>query len=368
MTIIISDDDVRRLLTYDDCIEAMRIAFRDFAEGVAANRPRVRYTCRHSDPAKRYFANVHVGAVPSVGMACVRAGSQILVAPTAKSERRTYDSPTAFNWGVVILYSTETAEPLAFMHEFELSGIRVGATSALAADLVARPDATRLALFGTGKQARSGLEAMLRVRPFREVMVYSPTAEHLASFVKDTAREGVTIRAAKHAREAIEGADVVLCCTSSMRPVVEGDWLEDGQMVITIANSDVTNKRSEVDRRVFERASAIVVNDWESVVDNDQTELLEPIAANVVSRDSVHTLGDVVIGRAQVRQPPKGAPSGGKGIVYFKNNSGLAIQFAAPGAFLYRKMQAEKGVRTIPSEWLGTDLSALYAAGFRPSP
>ncbi|MGE5539608.1 MAG: ornithine cyclodeaminase family protein [Gemmatimonas sp.] len=363
MTIIITDADVRRLLTYDDCIEAMRIAFRDFAEGEAVNRPRVRYTCRHSDPTKRYFANVHVGAVPSLGTACVRAGSQILIPPTATNDRRLYDSPTAFNWGVVILYSTETAEPLAFLHEFELSGMRVGATSALAADLVARPDASRLALFGTGKQARAGLEAMLRVRPIREVSVYSPTADHLAAFVKDAAREGVAIRAAKHAREAIEGADIVLCCTSSMRPVVEGDWLEDGQMVITIANSDVTNKRSEVDRRTFERASSIIVNDWESVVDNDQTELLEPIAAGAVARESVHVLGDVVVGRATVRQPPRGG-----GIVYFKNNSGLAIQFAAPGALLYRKMRGQPGVREIPSEWLGTDLSALYAAGFRPSP
>jgi alanine dehydrogenase len=364
MTIIISDADVRRLLTYDDCIEAMRIAFRDFADGVAANRPRVRYTCRHPDPTRRYFANVHVGAVPSVGVACVRAGSQILVAPDGKSDRRMYDSPAAFNWGVVILYSTETAEPLAFLHEYELSGMRVGATSALAADLIARPDASRLALFGTGKQARAGLEAMLRVRPFREVTVFSPTADHLESFVRDTAREGVTVRAGRHPREAIEGADIVLCCTSSMRPVFEGDWLEDGQMVITIANSDVTNKRSEVDRRTFERASAVVVNDWESVVENDQTELLEPIAAKAVARDSVHTLGDVVTGRAAVRQPPRG----GHGIVYFKNNSGLAIQFAAPGALLYRKMQAEGGARDIPKEWLGTDLSAVYAAGFRPSP
>jgi alanine dehydrogenase len=365
MAIIITDADVRRLLSYDECIDAMRIAFKDFAEGVAVNRPRMRYTCRHPDPDKRYFANVHVGAVPSAGVACVRAGSQILVPPSASNDRRLYDSPTAFNWGVVILYSTETAEPLAFLHEFELSGMRVGATSALGIDVMARPDASRLALFGTGKQARSGLEAALRVRSFRDVLVYSPTAEHLSGFVKDAARQGVSVRAAKHPREAIEGADVVLCCTSSMKPVVLGDWLEDGQMVITIANSDVTNTRSEVDRKVFERSSAVIVNDWESVVENEQTELLEPIEAGVLSRDRVHTIGDLVAGKATVRQPPRGQRGG---IVYYKNNSGLAIQFAAPGALLHRKLKAEGTAREIPSEWLGTDLSALYAAGYRPSP
>jgi ornithine cyclodeaminase/alanine dehydrogenase-like protein (mu-crystallin family) len=365
MAIVITDADVRRLMGYDDCIESMRVAFKDFAEGSAVNRPRMRYTCRHSDPARRYFANVHVGAVPSVGVACVRAGSQILVPPSKDNDRRLYDSPSQFNWGIVILYSTETAEPLALMHEFELSGMRVGATNGLAIDVMAREDASRLALFGTGKQARSALEAALRVRPFREVVVYSPNADHLSSFVKEVGRQGITVRAAKGPREAIGGADVVLCCTSSMKPVVEGDWLEDGQMIVTIANSDVTNKRSEVDRRVFERSSAVIVADWESVVDNDQTELLEPIEAGALAQEAVHTLGDLVAGKSAVRQLPRGQ---GKGVIYFKNNSGLAIQFAAPGAFLHRKLKAEGGAREIPNEWLGTDLSALYAAGYRPSP
>lgn len=109
----------------------------------------------------------------------------------------------------------------------------------------------------------------MRLRPFRDIVVFGPTAEHLSAFVKDSARQGLSVRAAKHPQEAIGGADVVLCCTSSMKPVLLGDWLEDGQMVITMANSDVTNKRPEVDRRAFERATTVVVNDWESVVEND---------------------------------------------------------------------------------------------------
>ena len=76
VTIIITDDDVKRLLPMADCIEAMRVAFRDFANGVAVNRPRMRYLAQHPDPERKYLANVHVGAVPSYGIACVRAGSQ----------------------------------------------------------------------------------------------------------------------------------------------------------------------------------------------------------------------------------------------------------------------------------------------------
>jgi ornithine cyclodeaminase/alanine dehydrogenase-like protein (mu-crystallin family) len=168
------------------------------------------------------------------------------------------------------------------------------------------------------------------------------------------------------ARSAVAGADVICCCTTAMTPVFNGDWLEDGQFVISIANSDVTNKRSEVDRRTFERASAVIVNDWESVIDNDQSELLEPLAAGALRRDQVHELGALVNGTASVAQPPRGTQT--EGIIYYKNNSGLAIQFAAAGGILYKKAMAQGSNKIIPTEWLGSDLSAYYQAGFRPSP
>lgn len=366
MSIIITDDDVRRLLSMEECIQAMRVAFEDFSNGSAVNRPRVRYLAQHSDPELRYMANIHVGAVPSYGVACVRAGSQILRPVSAKNDRRIYENPSRFNWGVVILYSLETAEPLAFMHEFQLSGMRVGATTGVAVDRMARPDASRVCLFGTGKQAHTALEAILTVRPITEVKVYSPNAEHRAAFVRDMGRQGVDIVPEEDPRRAMEKADIVCCATNATRAVFDGDWLEDGQFVVSIANSDVTNKRSEVDRRTCERASAIVVNDWESVIDNDQTELLEPLKQGIIQRDNVHELGDLLTNKADVRQPPHTDKN--CGVVYYKNNSGLAIQFAAAGGLLYRKAIEEGRCKTIPTEWFGSDLSSYYEAGFRPSP
>src|SRR5215470_18216776 len=191
MTIIITDDDVKRLLPMRDCIEAMRVAFTDLAKGAAVSRPRMRYLAQHPDSERKYLANVHVGAVPSFGMACVRAGSQIIRPPSAANDWRLYENPQAFNWGIVILYSIETAEPLAFMHEFRLSGMRVGATTAVAIDQIARADAVTLGLFGTGKQARRALEAVLLVRPISRVNVYSPNAEHRAAFAHDMGRHSI---------------------------------------------------------------------------------------------------------------------------------------------------------------------------------
>jgi ornithine cyclodeaminase/alanine dehydrogenase-like protein (mu-crystallin family) len=364
VTIIITDDDVKRLLPMQDCIEAMRVAFRDFADGAAVNRPRMRYLAQHPDPGRKYLANVHVGAVPSAGIACVRAGSQIIRPPGADNDRRLYENPQAFNWGIVILYSIETAEPLALLHEFLLSGMRVGATTAVAVDAIARPDAATLGLFGTGKQARNALEAIAVVRPLRRVNVYSPSATHREDFARTTARDGLDVVAVADPKAVVAGADIVCCATTAMKPVFDGDWLRDGQLVVSIANSDVTNKRSEVDRRTYERASAVIINDWESVIDNDQTELTDPIRDGVIRREQVIELGDLLTGKSRLP-----APAGGQaGIVYYKNNSGLAIQFAAAGGILYRRAIAEGSNKTIPTEWLGSDLSAYYKAGFRPSP
>jgi alanine dehydrogenase len=349
----------------------MRVAFRDFANGVAVNRPRMRYLAQHPDPERKYLANVHVGAVPSYGIACVRAGSQIIKPPSVKVDRRVYENPRAFNWGIVILYSLETAEPLALMHEFQLSGMRVGATTGAAVDAIARKDAATLGLFGTGKQAHAALEAIACVRPITRVNVYSPSNEHRTAFVREMARDGMEVVAVTDAKAAVAGADIVCCATTSMNPVFEGDWLEDGQLVVSIANSDVTNKRSEVDRRTYERATAIIVNDWETVVDNDQIELLDPIKEGVVRDDQVYELGDVLSGKVVVTQPSRNAPDQNapdRGIIYFKNNSGLAIQFAAAGGIIYNKAIQQGNNKTIPTEWLGSDLTSYYEAGFRPSP
>jgi ornithine cyclodeaminase/alanine dehydrogenase len=319
----------------------------------------MRYTAEHPDPELRYFANVHIGAVPSSGMACVRAGSQILRPASDKNRRRTYENPKAFNWGVVILYSIETAEPLALMHEFQLSGLRVGATTGMAVDAMTPKNASRLGLFGVGKQAGRALEAITAVRQIEQIKVYSPNPDHRMQFVKKAAQKGLSVTAAADPRDVVVGADIVCCATSAMSPVFNGEWLQQGQFVVTIANSDVTNKRSEVDPLTFTRASAIIVNDWESVVENQQTELLDLIETKRVRKQQVFELGDVITGKA--------APDL-SGIVYYKNNSGLAIQFAAAGALAYARARELGDCKEIPTEWLGSDLSGYYEAGFRPSP
>ena len=356
MPIMITDDDAQRLLSIPEAIEAMRVCFRDLAEGRAVNPPRLRYSSQTPDATRRYFSNVHSGAVESYQVACVRAGSHFMLKDDRDGQRRSLDNPDPVNWSVIILYSLATGEPLAFMHETHLSGFRVGATTGLGVAEMARPDARVLGLFGTGNQAFPNCRAICAVRPIERVQVFSPNAAHRRAFVERMAGEKVEVVAVDDPRDVVRGADIVCCATNTKQPVLMGCWLEPGQMVVTIVNSDVIDQRSEVDEATFARASDIVVNDWEGVVANRQMELLDPIERGIVRRERVHELKDVVAGRALVRQDRDN-------IVYYKNNTGLAIQFAACGAILHRKLLAEGTNRTIPREWFASRKYSIPPAG-----
>jgi ornithine cyclodeaminase/alanine dehydrogenase-like protein (mu-crystallin family) len=346
MPIVITDEDAARLLSIPEAIEAMRVAFRDLAEGRAVNPPRLRYGIGTPDPRRRYTANIHAGAVQTYQVACVRAGSNFVVASN-DPQRKALADPDAPNWTIIILYDLASGEPLAFMHESYLSGFRVGATSALAVSEAARADASVLGLFGTGHQAYPNCRAICAVRPIKRVQVYSPNPEHRQAFVRRMAGEPVEVVAVDDPRAVVRGAHVICCATNSKQPVLDGDWLEPGQMVITIANSDVLNVRREVDEKTFARAGDIIINDWDSVIANRQVELTEPIEKGLVKRENVYELGAILAGKAKLRRDPNA-------ILYYKNNTGLAMQFAACGAIIHRKLVAEGTNRAIPLDWFAS--------------
>ncbi len=218
-----------------------------------------------------------------------------------------------------------------------------------------------MALFGTGKQARTHLEALCAVRPIERVQVYSPNPDHRRTFAEEMGeRLNLEIVPMPTARQAVEGADIVCCATNAATPVFEGAWLRPGQLVTSIANTDVTGQRFEVDRATFLRSDRIVVNDLESVHSNRQVELLDLIEAGEFGWEKVTELGQILTGRAPGRRSPEE-------LIYYKSNTGMAIQFAAAGAVAYRKALAAGLGRQLPTEWFGTDLSPWYEKGYYPS-
>jgi ornithine cyclodeaminase/alanine dehydrogenase-like protein (mu-crystallin family) len=128
---------------------------------------------------------------------------------------------------VIVLFKAETGEPLAMMDGRLITEMRTAAASAVATQLLARADASVLAILGSGVQAKSHLAALRLVRSFKEVRVWSP--RHAAEFAQ---RHGV--KAAATAADAVRGADVVVVAASATTPILQGRWLSPGAHVNAI--------------------------------------------------------------------------------------------------------------------------------------
>jgi ornithine cyclodeaminase/alanine dehydrogenase-like protein (mu-crystallin family) len=346
MPLVLTDAEVKQLLPLSLCIETMEMTFGQFNEGRAANRPRMRYTCPSTLDGMSYAANVHIGAVPGAGVAVVRVGSYLRASETNPERREMSHGNNRRSTSLVYLYSLETTELVCILPEHALDA-RVAATTAVAARYLAGPGARVLGLFGTGNHARYMLPALLKtVESLAEVRVYSPNPAHRQAFVEEMgAQLDRPIRGVAEPRAVVDGADVVACATNSSRPVFPGEWLQRGQLVTTIVSSDVIDLRTEVDETTFVRSDFIVLNDRESVTANVQREVLEPLEQGKIGWGKIHELGELVTGKFVGRERPDQ-------LIYYKNNSGLGIQFAALGGIAYQRAREAKIGRDIPTDWL----------------
>jgi alanine dehydrogenase len=271
--------------------------------------------------------------------------------------------------GLVILFSLESGEPLAMIHDFTLSGIRVGATTAVAAKHMAKKDAKRVALFGSGKQARTNLEAVSKVRQLEEVRVYSPNESHRRLFAEEmTEVIGAEIIPVDNPQKAMDGAEIVLCMANSMTPVFDGKWLQPGMHVASIsagrdkAATEVRGfVRREIDDLTMERSALIVISSKDQVAWDDQRELRDPAKPAADDWGKIVELGDLLTGRVSGR-------GNEAEINLYASNTGTGNQFAAAGAIVYNKAKAKGIGREIPTEWLMTSVKEWSDRGFFPSP
>lgn len=360
---IIDAETVLDVLDMPTCIDAMEEAFRDFGKGIAASHPRQRYKVNAGNDASGYMANMIAGAVPSAGVAALRYDSCIVSERATGGKRRMeWHYPDRRSWGFVLLFSLETGAPLACIQDFSLSPLRVGATTGVAVRALAVSDASVVALYGSGNQARRNLEAICAVRPIKKVRVYSPDREHREHFATEMAASlNIEVLAVDRPDAALEGAAIVMCATNSSQPVVDGTKLVPGQLVINIANSDHVHRRQEVDDATMLRSQLIVVNHLATLRNNDQRELLDLMDDGRVPESRVVELGEVLIDETKGRQSPSD-------IIYYKSNTGMGIQFAAAGAAILKICERKNLGHSIPTEWFGADVGSWLDRGFLPAP
>ncbi len=229
--------------------------------------------------------------------------------------------------GVVLLFETERGRLVAAADATAITAIRTAAVSGLATRLLAREEAGDLAIFGSGTQAQTHLEAMLAVRKIRRIRVWSRSAENARTFAaRERARHGVPIDVASSAEEAARGADLLCTVTSSKEAFLRGEWISPGAHV-NAAGSSVASAR-EVDAAAVARAS-LFVDRRESTV-NEAGDFLQAKAEGAVTEDHIRgEIGDVLAGRVPGRRSPDE-------ITLFKS-LGLAIEDIAAVEHIRRR-------------------------------
>jgi len=197
--------------------------------------------------------------------------------------------------GTVTLFDGGTGEPRAILDASAVTAIRTAAVSAVATRLLAREQARVLAIVGAGVQGKAHLEALVPLRSFEEVRIYSPTEAHALAVAGDGAA-----RVVSSAQEAVRGADVVVLATSAREPVVRRDWLAPGAHVNAIGAS-VPSAR-ELDTATV-AACALYCDSRESLR-NEAGEYLRAVQEGAIAgEDHVRgELGDVLAGTAPGRR------------------------------------------------------------------
>ncbi len=349
MTLILSNDDVERVLTMEACLEALEVAFRDYAEGQAVNRPRS-HTYTPLGDGHYYLFKSMDGSIPRYGVHAIRLSSDHTHEFTRGGKRRREKlalAPGNRYVGMVLLFDIHTLAPLAIIQDGYLQRLRVGCTSALAAKYLSRPESSVVGLIGSGWQAGAQLLALQKVRQVQEYRAYSTTTERLRAFCDEFSRRlGQEVRPVGSAREAVEGADIVACATNSHDPVFDGDWLVPGQHVGSVQGH-------ELDWRTLERAAVICVRSREEATfhyppGDVPVEVKERKTLDDNLQAMVVELGMIVTGRVGRRSPADITlfTGGGTGA-----SSGLGIQFAAVGYAVYRAATAAGLGREIPTDW-----------------
>jgi ornithine cyclodeaminase/alanine dehydrogenase-like protein (mu-crystallin family) len=247
----------------------------------------------------------------------------------SKFERPPGD-PHSSHVGAVLLFDADNGLPLALLDGATLTAIRTASMTALATDTLARPDARRLLIVGTGEEAWYHARALLHARPFEEVSIWGRQAERAAALAaRLQQRSEVRFRAVTDLADACASADVICTVTSAKEPVLRGEWLRDGVHLNLVGSAIATT--AEVDGAAVARGRFFV--DYREAALAAAGELLAAIRAGLVTEAHiVAEIGAVLAGTEPGRRSP--------GEITIYKSLGVTTQDLAAGWCAWREAEA----------------------------
>jgi ornithine cyclodeaminase/alanine dehydrogenase-like protein (mu-crystallin family) len=312
--LLLTEDEVRQVLTMDLALEAVEQGLRKMALDEAHNIPRSRVQTDHA------MLHVMGAAAKSLGV----MGAKVYVTSRKGSARF-----------LVPLFDGKTGALLSIMQADYLGQVRTGAASGVATKYMAREDATEVGLFGSGKQARTQILAVCKVRRVRQVQVFSPNEERRKQFAAEMS-DACQTEIVPVARPELAAAekDIVITATSSREPVLQGGWLAQGTHVNAIGSNFLG--KAEIDSAAVRRCATVVVDSKEQAR-AEAGDFQQALEDGSLHWADVRELGQVIVGRFPGRKHAQD-------VTLFKS-LGIAVEDVAVAARVYARA-VEAGIGT----------------------
>lgn len=320
MPLLLTRDDVMKVLDMTDCMEVVEKAFAELANGTAVLPLRI--NIKPPDGLSLYMPAYlkELGA-----LACK-------VVTVYKDNPKKHNLPTTI--GKVLLQDPATGDVICVMDGGYLTAVRTGAVSGVATKYLARKDKNQVAgIFGAGVQAKMQLWAVAVARDLQKAYVYDISAEAMGKFKSEmSGKLNLEVLIAKSPAEILQNCDIICAASSSATPIFDGAKVKEGTHINGIG-SHTPNAR-ELDTAIIKR-SKLVADSNEACL-NEAGDIMIPIQEGAIDKSHIHAeLGEIVTGK-------KPARANDKEITLFKSN-GLAIQDVATAKLVYDKALA-KGI------------------------
>jgi ornithine cyclodeaminase/alanine dehydrogenase-like protein (mu-crystallin family) len=318
--LLLTEEHVKSVLPMSDLIASMESALARFSAGDVQQPVR---TVLAVGPHEAWW-----GLMPAYVNDPATMGAKLVTVFNTNAARGLHT-----HLATIVLFDPDTGALQALMDGRFITEARTAAVSAVSARYLARPDASTLAILGTGVQARSHLEAYREVRALRKVCVWSPNAASRERFMDEMQpHAGVPLVATATAEEAVRDADLVVLATSSPTPVINMSWIAPGSHIVSVGACRPDQREMAPDLvargRLFvdSRAAALV----------ESGDIVMGIAEKRFGPDHiVGEIGALVLGRVRGRQSDDD-------VTIFKS-LGMAVEDVAAADLAYRRA-IEQGV------------------------
>jgi ornithine cyclodeaminase/alanine dehydrogenase-like protein (mu-crystallin family) len=279
---VLTDADVDRLLSIPASISAMEGALLSQSKGTLVAPPR--FSIQSDRGGLVFTAGVETGFSQVIGFRVY--------------DSFPHDSPDQPQ--LVVVYDNQTGSLQGLIIGNRVGVLRTAGINAVAIQSMARPDVKVLGVLGSGKQARAHIQAAAQVRRFERGLVYSPNIQHREDFARQTSEQtGVQVNAIGSAEEVVRQAEVLICATTSARPVFEAGWLKPGMHINTIGPK--FKDAHELPLEAARESRVIATDSLEQVDAYPKPFFL----ANTPERGRMVALADIVAGRQKGRYSPE---------------------------------------------------------------